>query len=431
MFKFFKDAINTIKEKFVSEIKTEADTKKLQKEKDAEKKTETTSQKDTKETAPKSAASPGSQVKSKGSSQMSGKMIQKEQSVKEEKTPSPSWPVKVNSSTSAASPSKIVKEAPEKVVEIKNRQDEKLKEVLKKSTETKEEDTLIDSLFGDKVTEEKFNELLWELEMALYQADVAVPIVEEIKGVLKREMVGRRLRADEDIGEFVEKSLRKAVHEVLKAEKINFDEYITAREKPVVLMFVGINGTGKTSAIAKIAYRLKNNGYTCVMAAGDTFRAGAIEQLTKHAEKLDVKIVKSEAGGDPAAVAFDAIEHAKARKKDVVLIDTAGRMQTNTNLMDEMKKIKKVSQPDMIIFVGDALAGNDAIEQAKKFNEAVGIDAVILTKIDADAKGGAALSIARAINKPIVFVSVGQEYEDLIPFDSKWMVERLFENPET
>ena len=192
-------------------------------------------------------------------------------------------------------------------------------------------------------------------------------------------------------------------------------------------MFVGVNGTGKTTAIARIVHRLKGMNKSSVIAASDTFRAGAIEQLEKHAARLGVKLIKHKAGSDPAAIAYDAVEHAKARKKDVVLIDTAGRMQTNINLMDEMKKIKRVAKPDMIIFVGDSLAGNDAIDQAIKFNEAVEIDAAILTKIDADAKGGAALSIAHAVGKPILFVGIGQDYEDLVPFDPEWMVERLFE----
>ena len=164
-----------------------------------------------------------------------------------------------------------------------------------------------------------------------------------------------------------------------------------------------------------------------MISASDTFRAGAIEQLEKHANKLGIKLIKDKAGSDPAAIAFDSIEHAKARHKEVVLIDTAGRMQTNTNLMDEMKKIKRVSKPDMIIFVGDSLAGNDVVEQAIQFDKVVGIDAAILTKLDADAKGGAALSIAYAVGKPILFFSVGQRYGDLVPFNPEWLVDRIFE----
>ena len=191
-------------------------------------------------------------------------------------------------------------------------------------------------------------------------------------------------------------------------------------------MFVGVNGSGKTLAIAKIAYMLKKQGKSCVMAAGDTFRAGAIEQLEIHANNLDVKIIKHGPGADPAAVAYDAIEHAKAKHKDVVLLDTAGRMQTNINLMDEMAKIKRVAKPDMIIFVGDALAGNDAVEQAKRFNEIVGIDGVILTKVDTDAKGGSALSVAYTIGKPLFFIGIGQKYEDQIPFNPQWMLDKIF-----
>jgi fused signal recognition particle receptor len=191
-------------------------------------------------------------------------------------------------------------------------------------------------------------------------------------------------------------------------------------------MFVGINGTGKTTTIAKIVHRLKGIGYTPVIAASDTFRAGAIEQLERHAGKLGVKLIKHQKGSDPAAIAYDSIEHAKARKKEVVLIDTAGRMQTNINLMDEMKKLKRIAKPDMIIFVGDALAGNDSIQQAMEFNNTVQIDAAILTKIDADAKGGSALSIAHAVGKPIIFVGTGQEYSDMEEFNPEWMVNRLF-----
>src|SRR5438132_1179389 len=190
-------------------------------------------------------------------------------------------------------------------------------------------------------------------------------------------------------------------------------------------MFFGDNGTGKTTTIAKLAYHIQKKGLTCVVAAADTFRAGAIEQLEKHAEAIGFKLIKHKAGADPAAVAFDAVEHARARGRDVVLIDTAGRMQTNQNLMDQMKKIKRVAKPNLTLYIGDALAGNDAIEQAKQFHEAVGIDGIILTKIDADAKGGAALSMAKTIGKPIVFVNLGQTYEDIRPFDTKWMVDRL------
>ncbi len=278
-----------------------------------------------------------------------------------------------------------------------------------------------------KITDKKLEDIIWELELALLESDVAVPVVDEIKVFVKKELSGKKIKRKLDLGDVVELALKNAISNVLITKQVNFDKFINDHKKPVILMFVGVNGTGKTTAIAKIVHRLKKHSKSSVIAASDTFRAGAIEQLERHASRLGVKLIKHQAGSDPAAIAYDTVEHAKARKKDVVLIDTAGRMQTNVNLMDEMKKIKRVANPDMIIFVGDSLAGNDAVEQAIKFNEAVGIDAAILTKIDADAKGGAALSIAHAVGKPILFVGTGQGYEDMVPFDPEWMVERLFE----
>jgi fused signal recognition particle receptor len=282
---------------------------------------------------------------------------------------------------------------------------------------------------GRKIDEKDLDEILWDLEVGLMQADVALPVVEEIKKEVRADLLGKRVDKRFTLEDAVKLSLKNAVENVLQQNTFDFDEFVQRHERPVVIMFVGINGTGKTTAIAKIASRLHKMQITTVLSASDTFRAGAIEQISIHGDRLGTKVVKHSAGGDPAAVAFDALDHAKARKKDVVLVDTAGRMQTNANLMDEMKKIKRVAKPHLMVFVGDSLAGNDAIEQARAFDAAVGIDAIILTKIDADAKGGAALSIAYTIKKPIAFLSTGQEYEDLIKFDSKWMVDRLFSEP--
>lgn len=280
---------------------------------------------------------------------------------------------------------------------------------------------------GKKIKEDSLDELLWDLEVALMEADVALPVVEEIKEGVRQGLLGRRHDRDARLEDVVESSLKEAIRKVLSLNAFDFDSWVKEHRKPVIIMFVGINGTGKTTAIAKIAKRLQDQGMTVVLGAGDTFRAGAIDQLNYHAEKLGCRIIKHEHGSDPAAVAFDAIDHAKAKKKDVVLLDTAGRMQTNNNLMDEMKKMVRVSKPDLIMFVGDSLAGNDAVEQARQFDAAVGVDAVFLTKIDADSKGGAALSIAHTIGKPIAFVSNGQEYHQIIKFDVDWMISRLFD----
>ncbi|OGS45039.1 MAG: signal recognition particle-docking protein FtsY [Euryarchaeota archaeon RBG_13_57_23] len=283
---------------------------------------------------------------------------------------------------------------------------------------------------GRRLKESMLDDLLEELQLGLLQADVALPVAEELTKSVKASLLGKRIDKSFDIDEAVRLALRAAVKEVLEQKSFGMMDLIKKKTPPFVIMFVGINGGGKTTAIAKMAHRMQKHGLSVVLAAGDTFRAGAIEQLTLHSEKLGCKVIKHQEGSDPAAVAYDAIEHAKARKKDIVLIDTAGRMQTNTNLMDEMKKIRRVAKPDLVFFVGDALAGSDAVEQAKRFDGAVGIDGVILTKVDADAKGGAALSIAKTIGKPIAYVSVGQEYEEFRRFDPEWMVARIFNEPQ-
>jgi fused signal recognition particle receptor len=318
------------------------------------------------------------------------------------------------------------KKAPKKKDKKKERKSKKQKPRKEKTPKEAEDEVFSEGRSGKKIKEGKLEDLLWDLEMALLESDVALPVVDKIKDNIKEDLMGRKVRRGVDMGEAVESSLKNAIVDVLAQNPVNFDNFVKSHKKPVIIMFVGVNGTGKTTAIAKIVHRLQKKKVSCVLAAADTFRAGAIEQLQKHSEKLGVKLIKHQTGADPAAVAYDAIEHAKARHKDVVLVDTAGRMHSNINLMDEMKKIKRIAPPDMIIFVGDALAGNDTVIQAQKFDETVGIDCAILTKIDADAKGGAALSIAYAVGKPIAFVGVGQEYDDLVAFDPKWMVNRLF-----
>ncbi len=280
---------------------------------------------------------------------------------------------------------------------------------------------------GKKIKDSALDEILDELYFTLLEADVALPVADEIKEGVRQNLLGKKYDRSYSLEQVVEMSVRDAVRDVLKINEFDFDQWISQQKRPTVIMFVGINGTGKTTAIAKIAKRLQDQEKTVVMAACDTFRAGAIEQLSIHAEKLGCKIVKQTQDADPAAVAFDAVEHARSKFRDVVLVDTAGRMQTNSNLIEEMKKIVRVAKPDLKVFVGDSLAGNNAIEQAKVFDDAVGIDAVILTKIDTDAKGGAALSIAHTIGKPIAFVCNGQEYDDIVKFNTEWMIERMFE----
>jgi fused signal recognition particle receptor len=276
---------------------------------------------------------------------------------------------------------------------------------------------------------ESFESLLWEFKLTLIENDVAVSVADKICDQIKRSLEGVQVGKFEDKRQLVEKTLRETLLSILVPENqvdiINLIAKKRAERKPAVLLFVGINGSGKTTSIAKVAKLLLNHGYTVVLACSDTYRAGAIEQLEEHAKRLGVKMIQRPYGADAASVAFDAINHAKAHGINAVLVDTAGRIETNKNLLLEMEKIARVCEPDCVIFVGDALAGNAAVTQAEEFNRYIRIDASILTKIDADAKGGAAISITFVTKKPIIYLGTGQTYEDLTPFDPKVFVDKI------
>ncbi|MDI6897791.1 signal recognition particle-docking protein FtsY [Methanocella conradii] len=277
------------------------------------------------------------------------------------------------------------------------------------------------------LTEKDLEGPLWELEMALLESDVALPVAESIIDRVKKGLSGQHKKILSSTGDLVEDALRDSLLGILSAHTLDFEEYVKAHEKPVTVVFTGVNGTGKTTTIAKLAELLKEKGYGVVIAAGDTFRAGAIEQLEKHADRLGVKLIKHQQGSDPAAVIYDAVAYARSNRKDVVLADTAGRLHTNVNLMEQLKKISRVIKPDLVIFVDEAIAGNDAVERARLFNDAVPISGSILTKADADSKGGAAISIAHITGKPILYLGIGQGYKDLKKFDPEWFVDRLLE----
>ena len=267
---------------------------------------------------------------------------------------------------------------------------------------------------------------LWELEISLMEGNVALPVAEEIVSNVREELIGKKKRIFSNTDKIVEDVLKDSIKDVIKNDGPPFDEIISTGDKPVVILFVGVNGTGKTTTIAKVAKRLTDNGYSVVIASGDTYRAGAQEQIETHAERLGLRLIKHQYGADPSAVIYDAVEHAKAKGKDVVLADTAGRMHTDLNLMRELQKIKRINSPRLTIFVDEAIAGNDAVERAKQFNESIGIDGSILSKLDADARGGAAISIPYVTGKPIFFFGVGQRYEDLIVFDEDWLLGKIF-----
>jgi fused signal recognition particle receptor len=273
--------------------------------------------------------------------------------------------------------------------------------------------------------------LLEELEWILLESDVSNTAVHFILDGLRDQLIGMRLRKGADLSKVLEAALKRALHSLLAAGYWDFDatvqSFIDKGDLPVVIMFVGVNGTGKTTTAAKVAHRLQQQGHSVIAAAGDTFRAGAIQQLETHCERLGIRCISSQRGGDSAAIARDAIDSAKARGIDVVLVDTAGRMQNKTNLMNELEKVRRVANPHLTLFVGDSLAGNDAVEQAMMFQSLLKFDGAVLTKMDTDAKGGAGLSIAFATGRPIVFAGIGQNYDDLKQFDPTWLLDQLFE----
>ncbi len=263
-----------------------------------------------------------------------------------------------------------------------------------------------------------------ELEMVLLENDVALPVAEEIIAHIRKDLAGKRRKVGEKVDTIVLSSLKEALLDVL-GEGFDLVSYIRTHERPVKILFTGVNGTGKTTTVAKIGSFLKKNGFSVVIGAGDTFRAGAQEQIDVHADRIGIKIIQHQQGADPSAVLFDAVEYSRAHHIDVVLADTAGRFHNRVNLMNQLDKIRRIMKPDLIVYVDEAVAGNDAVIRASEFEKAVGADAVVLTKADMDPKGGAAISIAHTIGKPLMFLGTGQGYDDIIPFTPGEMVDDL------
>ena len=284
--------------------------------------------------------------------------------------------------------------------------------------------------FAEKELKEKdVEDILFQLEISLLESDVATEVIDAIKSDLKEKIIGTSVDKKK-MQSFVRDSLIELISGLFDdAGTVDLLDNITKKkntEEPYIIVFVGINGTGKTTSLAKVANLLQISKFSVVVAAADTFRAGAIEQLREHTDRLNLKIVAQNYGADPAAVARDAVLYAKSHKVDCVLVDTAGRMQTSKNLMEQIAKITSVIKPDLKIFVGDSLAGNDTVNQAREFHERVKFDGSILTKSDADARGGAALSIVKVTSTPVMYVGVGQEYKDLKPFSKETFLETVF-----
>ena len=273
-------------------------------------------------------------------------------------------------------------------------------------------------------TQEDFSKHREDLEMLLLENNVAFEVVDKILVDFKNLAVGK---------EFSKKDFEKEILDLFKEvisgvliEPFDLVKDIKESKKPYVVLFCGINGAGKTTTLAKFANFLKKNKFSCVLAAGDTFRAASIEQLKIHAKKLKVPVVSLNYGSDPASVGFEAINYATKNKIDVVLIDTAGRMHTARNLMLEIEKIARVCKPNLKLFVGESISGNDIVSQAIAFEELVSLDGIILAKADIDEKGGSALSVGYSIKKPILFLGKGQKYEDLEFFNKKKFLDSLF-----
>lgn len=288
---------------------------------------------------------------------------------------------------------------------------------------------LVNKITTTELKTEKLRPVLSDFKLSLVENDVAFPVAERICDEMEKRLDGVQIKRLEDRKKIVKANLREVLLETMltndKVDLLMAIEEKRRKGEPYIIVFVGINGTGKTTTIAKFAQFLKKKGHSVVLACSDTYRAGSIEQLEEHAKRLGVRMIKHEYGADPAAVAYDTVNHAKAHGTNVVLIDTAGRIQTNRNLMNELAKIKRIVNPDMTILTVDSLTGNDAVMQAEEFHKSVGIDATILTKVDADVKGGSALSVTYVTKKPVLFIGTGQKYEDLEKFEPEKFVQMI------
>jgi fused signal recognition particle receptor len=287
------------------------------------------------------------------------------------------------------------------------------------------------SISQKQLSEKDLDNSLFDLQIALLESDVSQEVIDDLSSQIKKNLLGIKIQRNETSDQIILSTLKNNFMEILsKAGSIDLLKLIQEKKQrkpgPFVIVFLGINGTGKTTTVAKVANLLKKSGYSVVIAAADTHRAGAIEQITEHAERLSIKVISQRYGADPSSVSRDALEYAKKHYVDVVLIDTAGRMQTAKNLMYEIGKIVKVIKPDIKLFVGDSLSGNDTINQAREFFSFTEFDGAILTKADADAKGGAAISISYITSKPILYLGMGQGYDDLVTFDKEKFVNTIF-----
>ncbi len=333
---------------------------------------------------------------------------------------------------------KEVEEIGEEISEQEQRMEEKRESLqdfdIKSASEDKRElkakvgvgGKLSGLIFGGvEIKENEISDLLWELELSLLESDVEQDAAHELVEQIKKRLLGQKVSA-KNIDEFLNEQIKEILKEMMTTEKIDLlTEIKNKKEKPYKILLLGPNGAGKTTSLGKLSYMLEKNKLKSIWAAGDTFRAAAIDQLEEHARRLNVRVIKHQYGADPAAVAFDAIKAAEASGIDVVLMDSAGRQETNKNLMEELRKIERVTKPDLKLYVGEAYAGQGLLDQAKEFDETIGIDGFILTKIDTDAKGGTTISLLYKLKKPILYIGTGQEYKDFEKFSEEYIINRI------
>lgn len=439
MFGFLKDKLKQALSKFTKDVKEEVDEKTKKEEKKTESKKEKTSKKEKiKETKQnkKETKSKKQEAKAKRKTREEKKIEVKKEVIenkvpekqgffsklfgKKEEELSEEDETEEELENDEISPTEAAFEEGESEAELLEEEKEETEEPQEKKGFFAK---ITEAVTKTSLSEEKFESMFWNLEVVLMENNVAVDVIDKIKQDMKEILVKGKISRF-DVDKTILDTLKKSIDEILTFDKVDLVKD-TKKKKPLILSFVGVNGSGKTTTIAKLANYFMKNKLTVVMAAADTFRAAAIQQLEEHANKLHVKLIKQNYGADAAAVAFDAVKYAEAHNIDVVLIDTAGRLHSNTNLMDEMKKIIRVAKPDYKIFVGESITGNDCVEQAQQFNEAIQIDGIVLSKADVDEKGGAAISVSYVTKKPIMFIGTGQTYDDLKPFDKKEIIKTL------
>ena len=433
MFNFLKDKIKNVVSKFSSRVEEES--KIEEKAEEIKEVIETKKEPKKINKQEKEKLKKGiklkKEVKDKKSKEVKLEELEKKEDVKveevETKQESKGFFAKLKDKFAKKSEEEISLEKPKEEHEIKELTEEKSIEISPMQVEEKKSffSSIKEKITTTKISRDKFNEFFDELEITMLENNVALEVIDKIKEDLVNDLLDKPIKRN-IIEETIISSLKESIEDLFLVNKFDLIQKINdSNKKPYVICFLGQNGSGKTTSIAKVSNYLKKNNKSVVLAAADTFRAASIEQIKEWGSRLNVKVIAHDYGSDPAAVCFDAIEYAKSHNLDLVLIDTAGRQHSNFNLMKEMEKIVRIAKPDLKIFVGESITGNDAIEQSQDFNKSIGIDGIILTKADIDEKGGTIISVSFVTHRPIIFLGVGQNLDDLKEFSKDEILEKI------